>query len=268
MEAGQQRQSGKAMSAWEDMLLGRAYTVAMFVRRNRGQSLKTSRRQPLKTYLYISDIKVDMLYEQLPKVRRRELNHELKLDLKLVSYSIALSPQPGLTRLARLAAVCRHLDASGAGSVDDPRLYFYGSMPMKHGRYPASPDGPRDVAFFVGQSTNGRWVTLGGTAHHLVGSTGERPWSNSGVAQLMKALRTESYHNYHWESYYRSRNLAIPPNSSGLGLPGAWESEAHEVWEKHPGPEQNLEFVAVKLAAGSLLYDVLLGSPIYVALQE
>jgi hypothetical protein len=124
---------------------------------------------------------------------------------------------------------------------------------MKQGRFRRSYDGPFDVAFFVGRINDERLVALGGTAHHLIGSVGQRPWSNSGVATLMEALKTESV---------RVRGII---QDDVKGLPGAWTAEAHDVWDTHPGPEEQLEFLAVKLAHDSDFYDVLLGSPIYVA---
>jgi hypothetical protein len=223
-----------------------------------------SLRQPPKSYLYISDLKVDQLFEQLPDAQRRRLSHNLKLDFKLVSYSIAESPRPEATRQARLAAVCRAIDTSEVGTVEDPQLYVRGSAPMKYGRYPVSRKGPKDVVFFVGHGTGSRLVALGGTAHHLVGSTGERPWSNSGIASLLDALRTESFRI--------SGGVKPPRPDHDLGLPGAWPAEAAQVWREHPGPEQQVEFLALKLAVTSdyPLWggpDVLLGSPIYVALR-
>lgn len=213
---------------------------------------------PIKTYIYVSDVKVDMLYEQLDEARRAELTQELKLDAKLISYGITVSPAPSVTRYARLAAVLRQLESQEAiGSHDSESLYFGGSLPMKHGRHQISHQGPHDVVLFTGMDQAGHLVALGGTAHHLIGSVGDRPWSNSGVATLMQALRRAS-----------QREIA---DEDRLGLPGGWDAEAFETWETEPGPPQRVEFIAVRLAvarAGQDLrhYDVILGSPIYVAL--
>jgi hypothetical protein len=52
-----------------------------------------SNTPPLKTFVYVSDTKVDMLYEQLAEAHRRQLTHELSINAKPVSYTITASPQ-------------------------------------------------------------------------------------------------------------------------------------------------------------------------------
>ena len=211
----------------------------------------------LRSYVYVSDTKVDMLYEQLDEASRRHFTHDLKLDAKVVSYGIQASPSPDATRAGRLSAVWAELEESHAvGTLDEPKLYFRGRMLMKTGRHPLSTEA-QDAVFFMGERDDETLIFLGGTAHHLIGSVGKPTWSNSGIIGLLRALADAS----------RGRDVNLDMYAS------AWPSEARGVWRAHTStPSQPVEFVALKLAESRgqdpKRHNVILGSPLYVALVD
>jgi hypothetical protein len=214
------------------------------------------KQEHLKTYLYISDAKVDMYYAQISSRQREAIARKLGLDVKAALYPAVHSDHPEEARFTRLAIVCQYLEANDVGSLESPSRYFRGVMPMKLARCPRTPTGPFEVAFFIGQTPNGDFVALGGSAHHLLQQISEHKWQNSGVASLLEALAQESIEGRDGSSYSAHR------------LPGAWPDEAHQIWREHSDPEQLVEFLAVEFARSDEYHPVLLGSPIYVALAS
>ena len=63
------------------------------IRRFRSTEMPT-----LHYYLYISDSKLDMLYEQIDQKSARRISAELKVDLKLASLTIREASAPDPTR--------------------------------------------------------------------------------------------------------------------------------------------------------------------------
>lgn len=227
----------------------------------RGTSAQIGGRRlsALQTFVYVSDSKVDMLYEQLDDAARRQVTHDLKLDAKFLTYGINASPSPEATRAGRLAAVCAALDDSGAvGTIDEPKLYFRGRINMKTGRQTVLAE-ERDAVFFMGERADHSLIFLGGTAHHLIGSVGSPTWSQSGITGLLRALAAASHDR---------QQVDLDQSAS------SWPHEARDIWRGHRfTPAQPIEFLALRLAqsiGGSTpeLDDAILGAPIYVALVD
>jgi hypothetical protein len=56
-----------------------------------------ARKAPLRYYIYVSDYKLDMLYEQISPAQRRRISGELDIDLKLAGLTLRGSEQPDAT---------------------------------------------------------------------------------------------------------------------------------------------------------------------------
>jgi len=52
------------------------------------------RRPPLRYYLYVSNTKLDMLFEQIDPALRRRISAEAKVDLKLASLTLRRADTP------------------------------------------------------------------------------------------------------------------------------------------------------------------------------
>lgn len=133
----------------------------MFRARNRQAS-------PLRQLVYVSDLKLQGLVEQIPPPARRDIAAELKLDLKLVSLTLKSSatsePSAQDSRFARLALVEEHMRRSGQ----------LGGPGSKHGYVAIEADMdwvPLDddqTILFCGY--NGTvLLALGGSVSHLLG---------------------------------------------------------------------------------------------------
>ncbi len=139
------------------------------------------RRRGLRTYVYISDTKLDMFFEQIDPAVRRRVSAELSLDLKIASVAIRTAERPAATRMAKLAVVEHYIDTHHqVGTPGLPgREFFRGRMPMQWGalhgaepleRDPQHPDEAAvDLLVFRGfDPKDGSMVLLSGSPGHLV----------------------------------------------------------------------------------------------------
>ncbi|MDN5762481.1 MAG: hypothetical protein L0H41_09220 [Microlunatus sp.] len=122
-----------------------------------------------------------------------------------------------------MAVVLDNLEAQGVGALGDngSQTYFRGVVPMKQGTY-------RGVVFFLSQYASDAFLVLGGSQMHLRGQSNEQGVSNSGINQLVSALR-----------------LANGPHDSDL--PAVWDCEAQQMWLENEDPPQWVEFVAERI---------------------
>ncbi|MEU6644557.1 SAVMC3_10250 family protein [Saccharomonospora sp. NPDC046836] len=142
------------------------------------------RRRGLRNYVYVSDTKLDMFFEQIDPADRRQVSAELSLDLGIAGVAISTADQPAATRMAKLAVVERYIDNHHqVGTPGLPgREFFRGRMPMYWGALHAEEylkDHPHDPAraaadllVFRGfDPQDGSMVFLTGSPGHLIHQT-------------------------------------------------------------------------------------------------
>jgi hypothetical protein len=226
--------------------------------------------QSMKYYVYVSDSKVDMLYDQLP---RGFLGWLRGVNLSVGPVGGGITGKREATRFDRLRRVVSYLRSRGeVGTLDEPKGYVAGVLSMWWGPYGHSQHGNDGVVFFGGE-TERTILGLGGSMHHIIGNVaGPVIHSHSATPVLISALVEE---------------LQLPPSEWMYEGPlGPEELRQDESWERdvilavelaerqHQGPPERLEFVAKVLLSGkardSSIDDsekkwVILGSPLYVA---
>ena len=190
-----------------------------------------------KYYLYISDSKVNMLYAQGGRGTDARQDPVGKLDAVLAD----------LARAGRI------------GTVDEPKEYFSGAMPMRWGpcAFPFAPELTPSPLVYFGGSTEKTIVGLGGSAKHVIGEVGPaaaRP--HSALPYFILRLRQEL-----------GESLPIPLANSHEELSLIAVLVATRGMK---GPSQELEFVAKRLAYGpckDVKEMVLVGTPLSVAMS-
>jgi hypothetical protein len=224
----------------------------------------------MKYYIYISDTKVDMHYEQIPPRLRDKLATELKIDLKFLSTTFSQKPNEN-SKYAKLQLVedfiQRHFDV---GTIDNPQTYFRGSLPLRWGAVESQ---STPIAFFSGMTSH-TILGLAGSLRNVIGQVGssktEFParggnFTAYGVEHILETLRGMRSRDSKIRTY-------LPAISDGL-------FDIAKAVVSMKGPEQKLEFLAIRLLEGDepskdkelfgkIQKKVLLGSPIYVALAE
>lgn len=253
------------------------------------------RRPPLRYYLYVSDTKLDMLFEQIDPALRRRISAEAKVDLKLASLTLRRADAPSAARLAKLQLVERYIDKHHhVGTIKEPgREYFRGSMPMQwgwlnHGYDPDSPTGGRDTVFFRGRDSS-HVVVLAGSRRHVLG---EQPVAedndvraHSATPNILAVIAEHISGNLKLgQRWHRLRSL--DPRTGGSedvcaahDPPEAGLREAARV--RLRGPAQRLEFLAVPIISGPVTIDreegdwfvdenvhAVLATPLYVAMAR
>jgi len=229
----------------------------------------------LKTYVYISDSKVDMLYPQIPQKRLSKIATELKINLGILSLKFGHQPTEK-NRQDKLNLIIRYLKEEGAvGTVDSTKEYFEGVLPMRGTPWPYIEKG---MVYFGGTTKSGTVLGLGGSIHHCIGElrgeTDTRSYSGLGplITKLTEELDPARYgqlmNMYHSARGLDGRRLEL---TDELVLRLTAEVTRYDI----SGPTQNLEFVAKRLveslAVPDLWHDpntklhVVLGTPIYVA---
>ncbi len=123
----------------------------------------------LKTYIYISDAKLDQYYPQIAKPQKK-VKESLGFDFKLLKGSHDTEVEPQVNRISKLNAVVAYIrDNENVGTVDEPGEFLEGTMLMRWGGWSFS----SELVYFGG-STQTTEVGLAGSAIHIVGGNTPR----------------------------------------------------------------------------------------------
>jgi hypothetical protein len=218
----------------------------------------------LKSFIYLSRLKVDMLFDQLPEARLSRLATEFKGDLKVVGMS-QTQEKTFESRAARLELVLSALDEDGEiGNLDNPLNYVTGELAMAWGlvepgernKRPEGTAASREFVMFAGTPDGRRVIGLIGSRAHLMGQEGESVYaaytSPSTLRRIAEGMRGDE---------------AVPTDNAGEHEVFAAAGTAHQMALEYPAADkQRVEFVARTYRLDDR--GVLLGSPLYVALAD
>ena len=215
----------------------------------------------MKHYLYVSETKIDMLYPQILKTILDNIDDESNINAGF-SNTLTANPDSGKTLYDKLDLISSYLEKEGSiGTVDSPRQYFKGILPMRWGPY--GRDEKSQLVYFGGITDAGTVLGLGGSMNHVLEK--ERGSSHAHSHSLSFAIANKL-----------SEELDIPVTPKdkyeieGVSRTFALNDESYLeavslATDQMEGPLQNLEFLAQKLIAGGDDRKVVLGTPIYVA---
>lgn len=131
----------------------------------------------MRYFLYISDAKVNMLLSQIPSETKAVIEAKLGFNIGLLSGDIKTKRTSLEDKVQRLAAVEKHLLSTQViGSCDKPEAWIRGEgsaivaqlLPSGEGRW--SNGRGAEAVFFILRTENSL-VAMGGSSHHLIGST-------------------------------------------------------------------------------------------------
>lgn len=207
----------------------------------------------MRYYLYLSQTKLDMLFEQIPRKLLPRLVTGAKVDLKVVGVSLQRSGGE-LTWYDRLDIVEEYLAQEyDIGWMTEPSFWFRGDLGL---RISVTPNG-RGPVFMTGVDGD-LVVALVGSAHHVIGHEHTSPELRVGGSWL-PALQALLRH--------------------GAENPGALDDqdtirETVSFAGRVTGPATWCEFLARQLMRGTVTgpggrkRDVVIATPLYVAMSE
>jgi hypothetical protein len=207
----------------------------------------------VRDYLYVSDAKIDMLFEQIPVPLVKKITADLTLNLKVLSVSLRGNPS-ATTRYAKLGVVERYLhEYLGVGPLDAPQRYMYGTLRMRWG--PVGADGS---TVFFGGADDTTVVGLGGSLRHVLGAAPLAAEPMRSAAPLL------------YRTLVAARDVRLDgANSTAQQLDEVWPAAIVEAARDLPPPSQPLEVLARCIRRTRYTVSgrsfVILGSPLFVA---
>jgi hypothetical protein len=226
----------------------------------------------IKWYLYRSDAKLRMLFEQVAHAGEAKKSIEWKVSGGVGSYSRKVETAQAADPDDMLKTLIQELENAGqVGTVYEPNAYIKGIMPMRWGMYNDSgfrkPDNGPLVYFGGLDQEQCMLLGLGGSSKHVMGnegaaSTHSRSCTPALVTALLRGIET---------------GQPEPPPTED---PRAGEDEVYNAMAiaQHylRPPSQNLEYFAKTLMVGRALgcehfigvpnVRAVLATPLYVAL--
>jgi len=217
----------------------------------------------LKFYVYLSRDKVDMLFAQLPSAVVGRIVREYSIDAKVLKATRTEEMNPNTHLVRRLQAVVNYIvESENVGTVDDPKRYIRGTMPMIMVPFEFDRDRWQDpdhaVVTFWGD-TEQTTVLLGGSQKHLLGVIApDRP--EIGYSHILQWIIQEKLNREDFVTKKESDYLAFIIDS---------RADISRLWH---GPLQRFEFMAKRIASGRIEThggrQALLATPLYVSLAE
>jgi hypothetical protein len=222
----------------------------------------------LEDYVYLSDAKIDALFDQIPSSLLNKFTGEFGIELGVLTAKVS-GGSNRKNRYQRLEAVRRYLDGDGRiGSLDSGKPYVSATLKMRFGRYENS-----GMVYFTGVCRSvdaGRTIIvgLGGSLKHMTGSEHVEAVSagHSGSASIgMNADFFTEQLKINIEPLLekvRQDSAEESQGASDVSYIGEYIVESHQ---RIRGFEQEVEFVARRLQQGRINDKIaILGTPLYV----
>jgi hypothetical protein len=222
----------------------------------------------VKYYIYVSDAKLDMLFEQIDQKSRRRISAELKIDFKIASVTLTEAEFTPPTRTAKLQIVENFIrSASNLGTVESPgTTYFCGNMLMSWEWVNRDKSG----VWFQGNTRDGtelQCVGLGGSRRHVLGET-QPPGipSATGWPSIREMMMEKGFPERMSSEFYQE--IGAGPDD---WLNQMYYGDPHWLdWLSFGGNLLELDFLAIPLLETIINVEgkpvhVVVGTPIYVA---
>lgn len=226
----------------------------------------------VRFYLYVSDTKVDMLFEQMFTTSKRSFHTDFTLRAGVVAGSAKASTEDSPPdRDDKLRAVeDRLLEEGLVGTPHAPKDYFKGILPMRWGMYndlESRPENCPALVYFGGfDPTTPLVVGLGGSSTHVLGHSGATStYSRSATPTLVKWIV---------KGLYDDERISDPESELKFRIGrDLFEGMCVALHYLKP-PTQQLEFLAKTVCVGKSCglqhmigvddTQVVLGTPLYV----
>jgi hypothetical protein len=205
----------------------------------------------IKYYIYLSRVKVEMLWGQISQNDLKKISAELKINAGFFSGGVK-SETKDHNLYKKLDVVLKYLENRDMiGSLGNPRTFFKGTLPMSWQEIEFyEKDSGRIVLFSGFDQASNRVVGLVGSVAHIIG---------------MHNLEPESFDYAQSSFWVKIADELNPPEESKI-IEQLYEVDnqiTYEAKRREGGPpKRNIEFVAKTFVTDE---GFLLGSPIYIS---
>ena len=202
-------------------------------------------------YKYISDSKIDMLFNQIPDKDIDELSEGLEFDFKILKYKMdAKKVNQKASREYKTQVVENFINTKlidEVGSIDQPKKWIRGKLNMRWGIE------SQGVWFCV---KKGRHILfLGGSEKHLIGRNSEDSYHVSDFPEILNMIVNKTT---------EKEDSVFDPDNLSFGL-GAIVDFSEGNWG---GIDQEFDFLARNLFGpintSNGVHSITIGSPIFV----
>lgn len=236
----------------------------------------------MKYYIYISETKLEMLFDQIGHFDQYEKEASLGFDIKVLKGNIKESKGVPVNKFSKLNTVIEKLQkANLIGTITQPKQYIKAKLRMNWATY-----GDDSPITFWGYSSNDLALGLAGSKYHLLGEQRE------GVAHsLSLTVRIVSWLYNHIGDILPDQQIANNPSNGGTEYKQVYQRLApkcknlseHMIADatylattRISGEQSTFEFIAKVLHhsiwlegfRSSDIKNIILASPIYVSLEE
>jgi hypothetical protein len=127
----------------------------------------------VKYYIYISENKIQMLYEQTADAGRGSVEATVGFDVKLLKASIKKERGVPESSIGKLRTVVEELNKNDlVGRIDENKQYIRGTLPLVWGRYGMSYPKEGPITFW-GYNSDKIALGMAGSSYHVLGNQRE-----------------------------------------------------------------------------------------------
>lgn len=235
----------------------------------------------MKYYVYVSESKINMLYDQMGRPEKKERSSTLEFNLKLVKGKFERSKGVPENKFTKLNEAIKGLEKEQLiGSVPEDYPYIRGCIQMKWGTL-AAPKLSESPISFWGHWSDNLTLALAGSKYHLLGeqrgsctdSGSSAPAILSWLVRELEILRTNFPLEY--DSFWERADKGSEEIPDYLSTDHKIADTIFEAVKRMIGDESKYEFVAKVLKRfhwknmppGEEGF-IILATPLYVALVE
>ncbi|MER5932466.1 SAVMC3_10250 family protein [Streptomyces sp. NPDC002054] len=229
----------------------------------------------LRYYEYVSEAKVQMLFDQIPPKLLSKLAAEVDIDLKILGVSLQKA-QTEATLYSRLELVEEYLDRNYEITwMTEPGSWFRGELNLRTATYQEVDGQVGGPLFMMGQADRTLVALIGSSHHRIGGRPQEAIGGYSTLPALFRLLRQEAP-----EEPLNVQGYApdYEAEESAAVMYDVMVFARHLLGRPPPGFEAALpcEFLARRLLRGTATdprgtgdrVDVVVGTPLYVAQRD
>ena len=235
----------------------------------------------MKYYVYVSESKINMLFEQIGRHEREDKSRSLEFDIKIFKGKFENSKGVPENKFTKLNAIIKRLEKEKLiGSVTENYPYIKGCIQMTWGTL-AAPKLSESPISFWGHWSDNLTLALSGSKYHLLGeqrgsctdSGSSAPAILSWLVRELEILRTNFPHEY--VSFWERADKGSEEIPDYLSNDHKIADTIFEAVKRMIGDKSKYEFIAKVLKrfhwknmpAGQEGF-IILATPLYVALVE